>query len=364
MVSFPATSRPTHGGNLVWAAQVAQCDPHGLLDFSASISPLGPPATVLTAMQEALGDLCHYPDPGYGALRTALAAHHGLAPEGVLPGNGAAELLTWAGRELATLEGTVVLTPAFADYGRSLAAFGGQPIPCPIPLTAALTGAVDWAALIPLQGAARRGLLLNSPHNPTGLLIPPQVIQGWVDAFGLVVVDEAFMDFLPPGQQRSLAQLATQRSNLVVLRSLTKFYSLPGLRLGYGISTPERWQRWQQWRDPWPVNTLAAVAAIAALADTPYQQTMAQWLPPARSALVAGLQAIPGLVPFPGTANYLLVRSDRGSVPALQRQLLTDHRILIRDCLSFPELGDRYFRIAVRTPADNQRLLTALAAIV
>jgi histidinol-phosphate/aromatic aminotransferase/cobyric acid decarboxylase-like protein len=148
------------------------------------------------------------------------------------------------------------------------------------------------------------------------------------------------------------------------LRSLTKFYSLPGLRLGYAIGHPDRWQRWQQWRDPWPVNTLAAAAAIAALKDTEYQQAVWQWLPSARTQLSQGLSALPGLTPFPGVANYLLVQTQQMSGPDLQYRLLTEHRIFIRDCLSFPELGDRYVRVAVRTETDNQRLLSALAAVL
>jgi len=150
---------------------------------------------------------------------------------------------------------------------------------------------------------------------------------------------------------------------LVILRSLTKFYSLPGLRLGYAIAHPDRLQRWQQWRDPWTVNTLAAAAGAAVLTDTEFQQQTWTWLKTARTQLFDGLKYLPGLAPYPSAANFLLVRCDRSSV-ALQQQLLQQHQILIRDCLSFPELGDRYFRVAVRRPEENQRLLDGLAAIL
>ncbi|WP_008313252.1 threonine-phosphate decarboxylase CobD [Leptolyngbya sp. PCC 6406] len=371
-------TRPTHGGNVAWAAQIANCSPHGLLDFSASVSPLGPPPSVLAAIQAGIAALSRYPNPTYGALRQALGAHHGIDPDWVVPGNGAAELLTWIGRDLAALDATALITPAFADYSRSLRAFGGRPHPCPLPLEQAIAGMVDWQAVLqhslPLQRSPQAwGLLVNTPHNPTGLLIPADVIASWLDQFALVVVDEAFMDFLPPEQQQSVISLVADHSNLVVLRSLTKFYSLPGLRLGYAIAQPERLQRWQQWRDPWPVNTLAEIAAIAALQDSDYQQATWRWLPPARAALATGLQAIPGFLPCPSVANYLLVRCDgQGSAqsgdgisgPDLQHRLLVNHHILIRDCLSFPELRDRYFRIAVRTPEENGRLLVALREVM
>jgi histidinol-phosphate/aromatic aminotransferase/cobyric acid decarboxylase-like protein len=206
-------------------------------------------------------------------------------------------------------------------------------------------------------------LLLNNPHNPSGQLFHRQIIEPYLEQFALVVVDEAFMDFLPPEQQQSLISLVQDYPNLVILRSLTKFYSLPGLRLGYCIAHPDRLRRWQQWRDPWPVNTLAAAAATAVIQDTAFEQQTWDWLPKARSQLFQGLASLPGLQPYPSAANFLLVQTEQPS-SQVQEKLLKHSRILIRDCLSFPELSDRFFRVAVRTAADNQRLLEGLKAIL
>lgn len=369
------TGRPRHGGNLRWAAGLAGCEPGQLLDFSASISPLGPPPAVLTAIQGAMDQLGSYPDPDYALLRTALGRFHGVDPAMILPGNGAAELLTWAGRDLAACQQTLLLAPSFGDYGRSLRAFGARVTPWPLALgdDAPKTGAAqaqdaaeaDQGNLKALarQLTARDGLLLNNPHNPTGLLFRREAVGALLETGAMVVVDEAFMDFVAPGQQQTVIDWLGDYDNLVVLRSLTKFYRLPGLRLGYALGAPQRLQRWQQWRDPWPVNSLAAAAAIAALSATDFAQRTWDWLGPAREALFAGLAQLDGLVPLPGMANFLLVRC-RVSVLALQAQLLQQERILIRDCLSFGELGDRYFRVAVRLPEENQRLLAALAKVL
>jgi len=205
--------------------------------------------------------------------------------------------------------------------------------------------------------------LLNNPHNPTGKLFSVEEILPYLEQFALVVVDEAFMDFLPPDEEQSLIPVIQEYPNLVVLRSLTKFYSLPGLRLGYAIAHPDRLSKWQLWRDPWPVNTLAAAAAIAALDDKEFQSATWEWLPPARNQLFQGLAKLPGLQPKESAANFLLVESQQ-SVSQLQEQLLKKYQIYIRDCLSFKELGDRYFRVAVRSKSDNQRLLTALKALL
>ncbi len=207
------------------------------------------------------------------------------------------------------------------------------------------------------------GLLLNNPHNPSGSLCPKHEILPLLEEFSLVVIDEAFMDFLPLDKQQSVIDAVQRHPNLVILRSLTKFYSLPGLRLGYAIAHPARLQCWQQWRDPWSVNALAAAVGEVVVQDVEFQQKTWNWLATSKPQLYKGLADLPGLHPLPGAANFLLVQSDY-SVTALQTELLNQHHILIRDCLSFPELSDRYFRVAVRTEEENQHLLTGLAAIL
>ncbi|MEH2073619.1 MAG: threonine-phosphate decarboxylase CobD [Nostoc sp.] len=348
--------QPAHGGNLAWAAALASCPPDAILDFSASISPLGPPNSAIAAIMSQVGNLKHYPDPNYSELRLALSHFHQLPSEWILPGNGSAELLTLVGRELAQLAATILITPAFGDYYRTLAAYNANVLECPLSL---VTG--HWS-LTKEKGERRndKGLLLNNPHNPTGKIFSRDSILPYLEQFALVVVDEAFMDFVPPNEEQSLIPVVQEYANLVILRSLTKFYSLPGLRLGYAIAHPDCLAKWQLWRDPWPVNTLAAAAAIAALQDTEFQQQTWAWLPPARNQLFQGLAEIPGLQPQVSAANFLLVESQQ-STSQLQQQLLKHHQILIRDCLSFKELGDRFFRVAVREKSDNQRLLTALS---
>ncbi|NEN99912.1 MAG: threonine-phosphate decarboxylase, partial [Moorea sp. SIO3I7] len=357
--------RPSHGGNLAWAAALANCPPSLILDFSASINPLGPPKSAIAGIESGLDNLVAYPDPNYAELRQCLTQlHPTLPPDWILPGNGSAELLTWACRELSELDETLIITPAFRDYQRGLKAFGARIRECPLmrelstPSVRLGDGEMgrEIDSLMPLlpdsltsllpQEGTRKGLLLNTPHNPTGQLFTSEAIEPYLKQFALVVVDEAFMDFLPPEQEQSLIPLIGDYPNLVILRSLTKFYSLPGLRLGYCIAHPERLQRWQQWRDPWPINTLAAAAAAAVVQDRAFQQQTWDWLAPARKQLFQGLAKLPGLQPYPSAANFLLVHSEK-STSQIQAQLLQHHRILIRDCLSFPELSDRFFRVAV-----------------
>ncbi len=362
-------NQPTHGGNLVWAATIADCLPHALLDFSASINPLGLPESAQVAIRTALPTLTSYPDPHYTDLKRSIALHHDLSPEWILPGNGAAELLTWACRDLAEQKLTYLITPAFADYDRALTAAKVKIKRCPLdgpdqPLLSAhgLPRSLSSASAVPQH----YGILINNPHNPTGQLLSVQALQSGVldnPHYGLVVVDEAFMDFLPPDQQQSLIGLIQDYPHLVILRSLTKFYAIPGLRLGYAIAQPDRLARWNRWRDPWTVNTLAARVGEVVLQDRAFQQRTYEWLADAQPKFVQGLTALPGLTVYPGSVNFLLVRSEP-SVAELQRRLLREHQIYIRDCGSFPELGDRFFRVAVRTVAENDRLIAALANVI
>ena len=377
-------TRPVHGGNLAWAATLAGCPAAAILDFSASISPLGPPKSALDAIRSHLSSLTAYPDPDYGELRAALGEALNVDPDWILPGNGSAELLTWAAWDLSKLEATYLVTPAFGDYWRALLAFGAKVLECPLDLTSCTivkngqdahstrdelswgTGILPVPKQVPVPLALDgrfRGLLLNNPHNPTGLLFGREAIRPYLEQLALVVVDEAFMDFLPPSEQESLIGAVQEFPNLVILRSLTKFYSLPGLRLGCAIGHPDILRRWQLQRDPWPVNALAAAAAVAVVRDTVFERQTWDWLPVARQELFEGLANLPGLRPFPGAANFLLVESSM-SVSQIQKSLLEQHRILIRDCLSFPELGDRFFRVAVRDRADNLRLIAGLKSIL
>ena len=188
--------QPMHGGNLAWAAAVAGCPHDAILDFSASINPLGPSDSTLAAIQSELGNIKHYPDPNYGELKQALARFHKLPFEWIMPGNGSAELLTWAARELSQVAATILVTPTFGDYYRALGAFNAKVLEFPTSLIN-----YDLSLIVDKEFTTKdKGLLLNNPHNPTGKLLTRDAILPYIKEFDLVVLDEAFMDFLLPSE--------------------------------------------------------------------------------------------------------------------------------------------------------------------
>jgi histidinol-phosphate/aromatic aminotransferase/cobyric acid decarboxylase-like protein len=366
-MSMPPFER--HGGNLAATAARLGCRPSQLLDASASLVPFGPPwAARWPLLQASLGlsagaSLRAYPDRDYRALRTALAQGHqaeglnALGPDWLLPGNGAAELFTWAARDGAAAGLNVLPQPGFADYPRALACWGGAWQPQPLLLQAGVT---PQAFPDPPAGAV---LWITNPHNPTGTLWSRASLEPLLERFALVIADEAFLPLVPAGEGQSLIPLVLRHPNLVVIRSLTKLWSIAGLRLGYAIAHPERLARWARWRDPWPVNGLAVAVAEALLADPAgwrrWTARVQGWVAREGPRLTAQLAALPGLTPLPSAANYLLVRGD-ASLQPLRERLESRHRILVRDCRSFDGLGEDWLRIGYQGRRGNRRLLRAL----
>jgi histidinol-phosphate/aromatic aminotransferase/cobyric acid decarboxylase-like protein len=375
-----------HGGNRIAIARRLGCRPDQLLEASASLVPFPAPASLrrrlgrALAGGEAVSALRDYPDRDYTALRGAIAAHHGLDPAAVLPGNGAAELFTWIGRDAAAAGVSLLPSPGFADYRRALACWDAPWRPLPLPL--------DWPETFPQAfpfpqpsaspsaatgadpaGAEPAGALwITNPHNPTGQLWSRASLEPLLARFVLVVVDEAFLPLLPGGEAQSLVPLLRHHPNLVVVRSLTKLFAIAGLRLGYALAAPERLARWAAWRDPWPVNGLAALAGQTLLGDRRalegWLARVQGWVADEGPWLAAGLRQLQGIEPLPSAANFLLVRGVASGQPCslepLRQALESRHRILVRDCRSFDGLGESWLRIALLDRAGNRRLLRAL----
>ena len=220
-------------------AQQLRCAPGQILDASASLAPFALPWSAKWAAWNAAFQ--PYPDRQLAALRQCIAALHGVAPQAVLPGNGAAELFTWAARDAADVGCSLLPQPGFADYARALNCWGGG--------SQTLIFPVQWTVqsgqpfLFESSGDADV-LWVTNPHNPTGQLWNRDSLESLLQRFALVICDEAFLPLVPNGEAQSLIPLVEQHPNLVVIRSLTKLYGIAGLRLGYAVAQPERLKRW------------------------------------------------------------------------------------------------------------------------
>lgn len=350
-----------HGGNTREAAGVLGIAPENLLDFSANINPAGMPATLRHALQNSWQLAERYPDVEYASLYQALAQHHQVPSSWLLAGNGETDAIFALVAALAPRK-TLLITPGFAEYRRALALVGSDIVEF------RLREEDGWAltdALLDALTADLDCLFLCTPNNPTGLLPDEALLEAIsrrCQALGItLVVDEAFMDFIT--DQAGMIPTLAGNPHLWVLRSLTKFYAIPGLRLGYLLSSDEEnVARMRRRQMPWSINAFAALAGEIILQDRDYQQASLHWLAQERPWLLAALQAVPGLTVWEGRANYLFFRCDAPGVE-LQRALLQQH-ILIRSCANYPGLDERYYRVAVRNRIENERLLAALGKVL
>lgn len=347
-----------HGGDLEAASRRWGIPPGRFLDFSASVGPVGLPEAARAAVSAALPRLDRYPDPSASALRTALARRHGRPESEVLVTAGATGALTLAVRAAAP-RFVGVLAPCYRDVERAAAQAGAL---VDFHMAEESRGfAFDWAK----AGAWLPGhdlVLLGTPNNPTGRAVAPEASLALADAAprAVLLVDESFLDFLPGADAWSLAASSAARPNVVVLRSLTKFYAMPGLRVGYAVGPEPALMAMAACAEPWAVGTLAQEAALACLADASYARTARAVVEEERGFLAAGLEAA-GFAVHPSQANFLLVRG-RNSAASLVEHL-GRRGLLVRDASDFPGLGPDHVRIAVRARADNQILLSALGGL-
>ncbi|QXE86049.1 threonine-phosphate decarboxylase CobD [Geomonas nitrogeniifigens] len=349
-----------HGGNVFAVARNLGLAPERIIDFSASINPLGMAPGVREALTASLDRLLHYPDKGAAELKQALAAYHGVEPSQIAVANGSTELIHLLPR---TFQGkkALVVAPAFAEYALALERAGWQ-IEY-FTLSPADDFALDVAALAQRVADGYDMLFLCNPGNPAGNLQPLREIAGVVDlcreSGTFLVLDEAFIDFC---EEESAKHLVVRNPRAVLLRSMTKFFGIPGLRLGYAIAAAETVAEIAAQQDPWSVNTAAQVAGIASLADQDYCRRTRSYVDEERARLAAALADVPGLKVFPGRANYLLVRILRAGVSAGQlREALLAKGMMIRDCSNFQGLDASFFRVAVRLEEENDLLLRGLA---
>jgi histidinol-phosphate aminotransferase len=319
----------------------------GQLDFAVNVVPGGPPEWLVEALSDALSQAAAYPDEG--PATTAVAARHRRRPEEVVALNGAAEAF-WLLAQVLRPQLAVVVAPSFTEPEAALQA-AGHPV-------RRVWRDPDSFHLDPAAVPAEADLVITgNPNNPTGTVDPAATLAGLARPGRVLVVDEAFMEFTA-GEAETLAG-RRDLPGLVVVRSLTKLWGLAGIRAGYLLAPAQTANLLRAARQPWSVNSLAC-AALAAWADhgADHATLLVQRLAATREQLAAALAALPGVRIWPSAANFLLLQVADGPA-ALHR--LAAHGIAVRPCHSFPGLTANHLRIAVRDPADNQRLIDALA---
>lgn len=346
----------THGGDWAGFQEEYQTLP---LDFSANTSPLGLPPGVKAAVTAALEEADRYPDPLCRKLRRRLAKALDVPEDFLLCGNGAADLIDRLALALRPKR-ALVTAPTFSEYASALTRAG-----C----------AVEHFMLTPAEGFCLPEAFLDAitpeldlvflcePNNPTGRTTDPALLERILakcEACGvLLAVDECFVDFLEEPEKHTLRG-ALSRHRVFLLRAFTKFYAMAGIRLGYCLcSDTALLQRMRLAGQPWAVSSLAQAAGMAALEETAYAETLRLLIQTQRPLLARGLAAC-GCRVVPGEANYLLFFHPDAALDQKLRQT----GILLRNCANYPGLSPGWYRTAVRTPEENDRLLQAIGRCV
>lgn len=350
-----------HGGKVFQAARELGLSLEQILDFSASINPLGMTDRVWQAATDAIRNSVHYPEVDAISFIDALTEFHELPHANFLAGNGSTELIYLIPRCFKPKKALLV-TPAFSEYGRALLQVG-----CAVsefPLSVEDDFRFDARALLAAIDKKTDVVFVANPGNPSGVGIERTELQMLADGLPektLLVVDEAFVDFCP---EKSIIEEVDERKNLIVLRSLTKFYAIPGLRAGYLAGPVDRVRQLATFSEPWSLSTPAIAAARTCLLEEEYRQRSLKLIPQWRQHLADGLSVL-DLHIFPSAANYLLVQlPEGGRTSGTVARVLYQQGLLVRDCSDFSSLDERYLRIAVRGVQENLRLLSGLKGVL
>lgn len=330
--------RPLHGGGGGEGVR---------FDLSENTGPLGPPAKALRVLGRARDLIGRYPSPYPGRLAQALAGAYGVPSECIVVGPGSSDLIYRLFAFLAPKK-TLVVSPNFGEYPYVAERFGKEP-PLAFPLLAEQGFALDFQRLLGEAGGVEC-VVLTHPNNPTGALVDVEGLERFLEAVAKsalppwVVVDEAFVDFCP---EASVTGLLGRFSNLVILRSFTKFYAVPGLRVGTLLGSARLVRELKALMAPWPMNAIAIEAALAALEDFDYPfrvRVFTEWM---RGLYQGVLGAIEGVFVTPSRANYLLLE-----IPAVQGRLDVFEAALrtegVRARTRLWGLDERFVRVAIK----------------
>ena len=360
----------THGGDLLRMAALAGRTPDSLLDFSVNIRPEGPPEFLRLALCRALDQVTAYPSPHAEEAMEAAALAHGLPADHFVFGNGSNELIHLLARVLRA-EGrpcAAVIEPAFSEYALTCdrAGLEVRHLACGVRHEGDSDEAVTARLLALLADVPPQAAVwLANPGNPSGSFLPPDACRRLLAARPdlLWIIDEAFIAYVGPDGTASL--IPRLPDNAVILRSLTKFHALPGVRLGYLVTGAPRARRLRQGLPAWSVNAFALAAAQAVFADrSDFADRTRAENSRRREQLCACLRDVPGITVFPSLANYVLFRCTQAPAD-LYARLLRVYGIAVRDCSNYAGMeGGGWFRAAVRLEEEHRRLAEALRGLL
>lgn len=355
----------SHGGNIYKIAKEFNYKENEIIDFSSNINLLGVPKSIKKIIKTSLNNISSYPDPDYSNLTQAISDYHNINNEKIIIGNGATELIYLFMRTLSPNK-TLIVSPTFSEYRSALDQM--KPEIKYFELNEKDEFAVDLDILKEELKNNYDLIVMCNPNNPTSTFIEidkiEEIINDAIDSNTTVLIDESFIEFINNSNLKSAILIGEKYKNIFILRSLTKFFGIPGLRLGYAVSFNEDIiSGMKKNQEPWTVNILADLAGNVVLKDKKYIKKTMKLTSRERDYLYDNLQHIKWIKTFKPNANFILIKILNNLISSEIKTILLKNKILVRDAANFKFLNSKFIRLAIKDRASNRMLIKQLKRI-
>ena len=363
-----------HGGNIYKIFREKNITE--ILDYSSNINPYGVPKSLKQKIAENIGILERYPDPDYVELREKLAELNKVDISNITVGNGATESIFLFMKVLKP-ENVLIVSPTFGEYERAVRA-------CKNSESQKIE--IEYFELEEKDefnlniGKLKKELekkydlvIICNPNNPTGKFLKmaetEEILRECNKYDTKLFIDEAFIEFLEDGLKESIVNSGENKKNLFVTRAFTKFFAIPGLRLGYGIYFDKNLEKKiAEKKEPWSVNNIAEMVGLTVLDDAEYIEKTLKWIAEEKKYMYEKLNEISGMKVYETEVNFITGKIDEklfseGLNVKILREKMLEQGILIRDASNFKFLDERFFRLAIKDRASNERVIEAMKEI-
>ncbi len=346
-----------HGGNIYRFKREGK---EKLLDYSSNINPFGISERVKEIILRNFEEIERYPDIDYVELREAIAQYNDCDKDNVVVGNGATEVLFLY---MKSIEGkkVLIIAPTFSEYERA-AEIAGKEV---VFIEYGRGFELDEERLLEKSVECDIVVICN-PNNPTGKFHDLEKIERVANYLEKkdkkLFIDEAFIEFITDWKKKTASNL--RRKNIFVLRALTKFFGMPGVRLGYGLSYDDKLlEKMHSIREPWSINAIAEIAGKTIIFDKSYINKTKEWIESEREWFYRELLKIEKITPIETKINFILIELRKHNAKEIQERMI-EKGILIRDASNFKFLTDNYIRLAIKDRENNIKVLKSLAEVV
>lgn len=349
-----------HGGNRIELARQLGCPPQEIIDMSSNINPLGPPPGLIRYLKEQIDAVGKFPEVDSREITAQFANQSRIDPDRVLAGNGTTQFI-YALPQALGISSALIAAPTYSDYADAcrlnhvkttfVIAEESRNFQPNLEEIKKYLGEVD-------------SVFICNPNNPTGTLIPADDLRALCQAYPdtIFIVDESYLSFIPGAEDKSIRR--QDLDNLLVLISISKIFAIPGLRIGFVVSSPERTKQLKRFLQPWSVNSLAQMATgylmIRKDEVNAFIEKTNRLIISERNRFAAELEDIPDIILYPSAANFFVARLQNHLYAAEVCSRLAKHKILVRNCDNFYGLSNRHIRISLKLPEQNRMLLQRL----